>query len=205
MDIILTGILAFAATNIDDLFLLTLFFGNKLYPPGKIIAGQLMGISALIVISLAGSIIGYFIHPQYIGLMGLFPIYLGVTQLIGLFKNRHHDEPDLPSETKHRNAILAVALVTIANGGDNIGIYIPLFVTFMVWEKIITICIFLLMTILWCALSKYLANHPLLEKLIGRYSHIITPFVLILLGIFILYESNSWALVGVFGSVSPAA
>lgn len=74
MEIIFTGIAAFAATNIDDLFLLTLFFGNRHYPAAKIVTGQLVGIFTLVALSLAGSTIGYLIKPEYVGLMGLFPI-----------------------------------------------------------------------------------------------------------------------------------
>lgn len=91
-----------------------------------------------------------------------------------------------------------MALVTIANGGDNIGIYIPLFVTLSIAETITTVGIFLLMTLLWCFIARYLTRHPLLKNTIDRYGHIVTPFVLIFLGIFILYESNSWTLIDVF-------
>jgi cadmium resistance protein CadD (predicted permease) len=94
--------------------------------------------------------------------------------------------------------MLSVALVTIANGGDNIGIYIPLFVALSMTETITTVMIFLMMTLVWCFVARYLTRHPLLKDTIERYGHLVTPFVLILLGIFILYESNSWTLIDVF-------
>jgi cadmium resistance transport/sequestration family protein len=196
MEIVVTSILAFVATNIDDLFLLTLFFANRNYPSHTIIGGQIVGIGTLIAVALVGSLIGYIISPQYVGLMGLFPVYLGLRQLIDW--SRKDDGDGEPSNLKYQNVILSVALVTIANGGDNIGIYIPFFVTLVWSEKIIAITIFLLMTLLWCFVSKYLAHHPLLRNSIEKYGHIITPLILILLGIFILYESNSFALIDVF-------
>ena len=76
METILTSIIAFASTNIDDLFILTLFFGDKRYKPLDIYLGQYLGIIVLIAISVSGSLIGNFIDSKYIGLLGLFPIYL---------------------------------------------------------------------------------------------------------------------------------
>jgi cadmium resistance protein CadD (predicted permease) len=58
-------------------------------------------------------------------------------------------------------------------------------------DKTIMIVIFLLMTVLWCGIARYLAAHPLLERAIQRYGHIVTPIVLCLLGVYILMESNS--------------
>jgi len=88
LEIIITSILAFAATNIDDLFLLTLFFGDTRYRASHIIVGQLLGIGILIVLSLGGSLIGELIKPSYVSWLGLFPIYLGVKQYINLFRKK---------------------------------------------------------------------------------------------------------------------
>lgn len=197
MEIIVTSIAAFIATNIDDLFLLTLFFGNRNYSSRQIIIGQLSGITTLIVLSLVGATIGYLIKAEYVGLMGLFPIYLGIRQLVDLARNKSEDDEQV-SSPKHKSVILSVALVTIANGGDNIGVYIPLFVALNVVETTTTVGIFLAMTLLWCFIARYLTRHILLRNAIDKYGHIVTPFVLILLGIFILHESNSWALLDVF-------
>jgi cadmium resistance protein CadD (predicted permease) len=192
MEIVLTSILAFAATNIDDLFILTLFFGNKKYS-STVFSGQLTGIGILILISLAGSVIGNFINVQYVGLLGLFPIYLGIKQLLSL-KNAGKEEAETAPAVRSGSLLFSIALITIANGGDNIGIYIPLFVSLSSLDKTIMIAIFFLMTVLWCVIARYLAAHPVLERAIQRYGHIVTPIVLCLLGIYILMESNSFGL-----------
>src|SRR6478609_1002723 len=85
MEIILTSILAFISTNIDDVFLLMLFFGNKHFKDREIVAGQLLGIATLIVISLGISFIGLVVDKAYIGLLGFLPIYIGIK---GLFRLR---------------------------------------------------------------------------------------------------------------------
>jgi cadmium resistance protein CadD (predicted permease) len=88
MELLLTSVIAFVSTNIDDLFILTLFFGGKEFKAGEIIAGQLMGITTLIVLSLLGSLAALFVDPAYLGLLGLIPIYLGVKGAIGSITRR---------------------------------------------------------------------------------------------------------------------
>lgn len=196
MEIILTSIIAFASTNIDDLFILTLFFGDKRYKPVDIYLGQYLGIIALIAISVTGSLIGNFIDSKYIGILGLFPIYLGAKQIISLIKGENEEEKSEQQEKENsKTGILNIAMVTIANGGDNIGTYVPLFAALSTGDKSIMIVLFLAMTMLWLITARYLTTHPLLAKAISRYGHIITPIVLCLLGLFILYENGNFSLI----------
>jgi cadmium resistance protein CadD (predicted permease) len=191
MSILLTAILAFASTNLDDLFILTLFFGDKSRTSRDIVIGQLLGIGTLIALSLAGSMLGSIFDPRYIGLLGLFPLYLGVKGMLSLWCPAINDDSESNPDLSQKKSLFAVAGVTIANGGDNIGIYVPLFATLSWPDKISTVVVFMLMTLVWCAAARYLAKHPWLEKPISRYGHWITPLVLMLLGIFILKESNA--------------
>jgi cadmium resistance protein CadD (predicted permease) len=195
VEIFLTSLLAFVSTNIDDIFILTLFYGNRKYSDGNILAGQLIGIIFLISISLVGSLAGLFINKAYIGLLGLFPVYLGLKGIWDLLARKAEDTRTPDEQSGSRNSkMLAVAGVTIANGGDNIGIYIPLFATLMWLHKLIMIGIFLVMTFIWCLIAKYLTRHPYVFRQIDKYGHMVTPFVLVFLGIYILYESNSFQL-----------
>lgn len=189
MEIILTSILAFISTNIDDVFLLMLFFGNKHFKDREIVLGQLLGIATLIVISLVVSLIGLVVDKAYIGLLGLLPIYFGIRGILRLRSKPVEDDETVIEPKNNQNNVLTVAGVTIANGGDNIGIYVPLFVALAWSQKVTMIIIFFIMTGVWCILAKYFTKHPLVAKTIDRYGHIVTPFVLILLGIYILFES----------------
>lgn len=195
MEIFLTSIVAFVSTNIDDLFILTLFFGDKRYKPRDIYFGQYLAIIALIVVSVVGSLIGNFINSEYVGLLGFFPIYLGLRQLLSVIKGENNDEELKTEERKNSTTgILNVATVTIANGGDNIGTYVPLFATLTTSDESIMIAIFLAMVSIWLIAAKYLTTHPVITKVISKYGHIITPLVLILLGLFILKENGSFDL-----------
>lgn len=195
MEILLTSILAFISTNIDDVFLLMLFFGNKRFKDQEIIVGQFLGILTLIVVSLVISFIGLIIDQSYIGLLGFIPIYFGIKAFIQLVTQESRLEEPAIEPTGSRSNILTIAGVTIANGGDNIGIYVPLFAAQIWSQKLTMISVFFIMTGVWCVLAKYFTRHPLVANTIDKFGHLILPFVLILLGIYILYECNSWQLI----------
>lgn len=196
MEVIATGILAFVSSNIDDIFLLMLFFGDRNFKPCEIILGQFVGIGALIGISLVFSLVGLVIGKTYIGLLGLLPIYLGIKGIVRLFSKQPAEEEDILTDKKrNRSNPWIVSGVTIANGGDNIGIYVPLFATLAWPQKITVVSIFFIMTAVWCVLARYLSRHPLMAKAIDKYGHVVTPFVLIALGIYILNESDVLSLI----------
>lgn len=195
MELIITSIFAFVSTNIDDIFILTLFFGNRRFKAHEIIIGQYLGIIALIAISFVASLAGLVINAKYVGLLGFIPVYLGVRGLIDLFQSTAGEEPKEELHlNSNRNNILSVAGVTIANGGDNIGIYTPIFAALSFNSISVMVVIFLIMTMVWCLIAKYLTTNQYVARAINKYGHLVTPFILIGLGIFILYESGSFGL-----------
>src|SRR6266850_1464113 len=103
MEIFFTSLFAFVSTNLDDVFILALFFGSRQFSDKAIILGQFAGIGALIAVSWIGSFIGLVVSPAYIGLLGCMPIYLGIKGIIRLTRNQHED-PDVPAPT-HRRAV----------------------------------------------------------------------------------------------------
>jgi cadmium resistance protein CadD (predicted permease) len=86
-------------------------------------------------------------------------------------------------------SFLSVAAVTFSNGGDNIGVYVPLFSNYNTISQITTFTtVFLAMTAVWCIAAYYFVNHPLVASRIRQIGSIILPFVLIGLGVYILIE-----------------
>ena len=80
--------------------------------------------------------------------------------------------------------------MTFSNGSDNIGVYTPLFAKYNAASQVSVLAtIFMAMTAVWCIAAYYLVNHPLVASKIRRIGHIILPFVLIGLGIYILIEA----------------
>jgi cadmium resistance protein CadD (predicted permease) len=184
----ITSLLAFVSTNIDDIFILMLFYGRRNQKPINIVLGQYLGISALMLVSFVGAAIGSLVDQRYIGLLGLFPIYLALKNLF------QQEEGDDEAPMQAGVGILSIAGVTIANGGDNIGVYVPLLTTMTVVGKVYMVVVFAIMTYVWCMVARYLAHHPVVARYLDRFGNIITPLVLFGLGIFILWESGSFLL-----------
>ena len=85
------GIVAFVSTNIDDLLILMAFFATPRFPPFQIVLGQYIGMGSLIAVSLLGFLIALVVPRNLIGLIGLFPIAIGIKELLELHKKSNDD------------------------------------------------------------------------------------------------------------------
>lgn len=206
--LLITSVTSFVATNIDDLMVLMLFFSqlNANFRPRHLILGQYLGFTLILLASSLGLLFGLLVSKEWIGLLGFIPLSIGIKQLlskenedyiqdvradVNYSKNRSFF-PRLPSQTYY------VAAVTVANGGDNIGIYTSLFANNTPLYVLIIIIIFYLMMGIWCALAYFLITHPQIAKVVTNYGHKISPFIYIILGVYILLESKSYQLLSLF-------
>jgi cadmium resistance protein CadD (predicted permease) len=190
------AIALFASTNIDDLFVLVGFFADSRFRVAEIVSGQYAGIAALVGVSVAASLSSALLPLPWMGLLAIVPIVLGAKRLFDLFQTHGRDEGSTTAQPMGRGhgRTATVALVTIANGGDNIGIYTPAFVVHSRPEIMLTVSVFLVMTAVWCLFAHWIVNHPRLGARIRRYGQIVAPAVLIALGIRIMYQANTFGL-----------
>lgn len=196
-----TGISAFVATNLDDIIILMLFFSqlDGGFRIRQIWAGQYLGFAVIILASLPGFFGGLLIPEAWIGLLGFLPILIGIRQLMGSDDEQVQTVVYQPTKLPWATSFLTpqtyhVAAVTVANGGDNIGIYLPLFANSSATELAVILVVFFLMVSLWCWLAFYLARHPAVAPALTRYGTTLVPYVLIGLGLFILIENRSYHL-----------
>ena len=178
---------AFISTNIDDLFLLVGFFSDRSFSRLSIFMGQILGIATLVAISLAAAFAALAISPAHVGLLGVAPLVIGIGKLLRLGKIEEEGQPTAAG-------VLQVAAITIVNGGDNIAAYTPIFANQTPQEIIATVTIFGALTILWCLAAWSLVRHTVLGKPLRRYGDIVLPFILIGLGLLILYRSGAFRL-----------
>lgn len=190
LEILISGILSFVGTNIDDIFIDTFFFAEadtKQKVRGVVI-GKYLGIGALVLLSLIGAFGLQLLPQQFIALLGVIPIGLGVKEWIS---NRKGGE-DVASASKPPKAttpILNVMIVTIANGADNIGVYIPLFASLSTVQWGAVVCLFAVMIAVWCVLGKKLSDLPFLRRFLQKYKHTVIPLVYIALGVYIILKN----------------
>ncbi|WP_433649840.1 cadmium resistance transporter [Micromonospora zamorensis] len=175
----------FAATDIDDIVILTLFFvaartiGRP--RPWQIVAGQYLGIGAL---ALASAVVaaGLLVVPDpWTGLLGLLPIALGVRAL------RASDDDVTPAVV---TGTLGVAGVTIANGADNAAVYVPVFRALGAADSAVFLLVFVLLIALWCAAGAWLGGHARVVRLVERAGHWLVPTIFIGIGVLILVSSG---------------
>lgn len=129
---IVIGVALFASTNIDDIFLLSAFFADQHLATRSVVLGQFLGIGALTAASAAAAMASLVIPDGWTALLGLVPLVLGVQKLWQLRPGVHEEEKGegvrdcvQVIERRSHSHVFAVAGVTIANGGDNLALYIP--------------------------------------------------------------------------------
>ena len=172
----------FVSTNADDLVLLTIFFSQRNARTSAIVIGQLVGLGALTLASILAARLAVQLPAGWIPLLGLLPIYLGLREIF----SKSDDE----DATAARPALhwWTITGVTIANGGDNLGVYIPVFAA-QSWAGITVIAaMFLVFTVLWCGLAAAAVRHPAWGEKVRAFSSRFGPYVLIAVGLWIVSE-----------------
>ena len=185
----------FAVTNIDDMLVLAVFFGQAGTDKGRawrVVAGQYLGFVGILAASVLGALGAGLLPEAVIPYLGLFPLALGVRAAIAAWRHRRDD--DEPGSSRTSPGMSQVAAVTFANGGDNIGVYVPVFTVAGVGGMSVYAVVFLVGVGLWCAAGWFLATRPLVARTLSRWGHIVLPVVLIGVGVVILVEGGAFGL-----------
>jgi cadmium resistance protein CadD (predicted permease) len=170
----------FAATNVDDLLILALFFGRT-RATARIVAGQYLGFTGILVASVVGALGATLLPEQLRPWLGLIPIALGIKAFL-----QRHDQDQTENPGTTGPGVLTVAGVTLANGGDNIGVYVPVFTTTDHLPVYVTV--FLTLVGVWCAAGWFLATRPVVARALARWGHVALPVVLVTIGGVVLAE-----------------
>ncbi|MER6604169.1 cadmium resistance transporter [Streptomyces rubiginosohelvolus] len=188
----------FAVTNIDDILVLALFFAQGAGHKGStrnIAIGQYLGFAVILAVAVAAAFGATFLPESAIPYLGLLPLALGIKAAVQAY--RHRNDPEEKKEAKEGGPkILEVAAVTFANGGDNIGVYVPVFATAGIGGLSSYAVVFLILLTVWIAAGRYFATRPVIAKALARWGHILLPVVLIGIGLLILIKGGAFGLGG---------
>lgn len=187
----------FIATNIDDIIILSLFFGRGQGQPGttrRILLGQYLGFLGILGAAVLAALGAQALLPdQVLPYFGLIPLGLGLWTTWQAWRNRDDDDDAAQLEGK-RVSVWTVAAVTFANGGDNIGVYVPVFVS-VSWGTILAYCIvFLLLVAVLVFVARWITSRKPIAEALERWEHILFPAVLIGLGVVILISGGAFGL-----------
>lgn len=185
---------SFAITNIDDIFVLITFFAeattSRVLTPWKVVIGQYVGFTAIIVLSMIGYGLAFVIPVEPIGFLGLVPMLLGVWLGLGLLIPCQEEGEAEVGTVDNLKSILKVAAVTIMNGGDNVGTYIPIFSQAKGAEIGVYVVVFYILLGVWCLVAYFVINQRHILRIAQKYIHWVMPFLYVGLGIFIVVKSE---------------
>ena len=200
---IVTSIILYSGTAVDLLIILMLFFAKRKSRKDiiNIYLGQFLGSVSLILLSLLFAFVLHYIpSKEILGLLGLIPIFLGLKVLfLGDSDGEAIAKEGLRKDNK--NLIFLVAMITFAScGADNIGIFVPYFITLNLVDLIVALLTFLVMIYLLVFSAQKLAQVPSVGETLEKYSRWFIAVVYLGLGIYILIENNSfdmlWTMLG---------
>jgi cadmium resistance protein CadD (predicted permease) len=188
----------FAVTNLDDIVILSLFFAQGAGQRGsarRVIAGQYLAFAAILAVAIVVTFGARFLPKEALPYLGLLPIALGLRDAWKVWRNRKPGDRGGRAESGPRSpTIFKVAATTFANGGDNIGVYVPVFTNVGTSGTIVCCVVFLILVGVWCAAGRFVATRPVIAKPLGRWGHILLPVVLIAIGLLILIEGGAFGL-----------
>lgn len=193
---IISAIGVYISTSIDYLIILIILFAQLSQNKQKwhIYAGQYLGTGLLVGASLVAAYVVNFVPEEWmVGLLGLIPIYLGIRFAI-LGEDAEEEEEEIIErleQSKANQLFWTVTLLTIASGGDNLGIYIPYFASLDWSQTLVALLVFVIGIIIFCEISRVLSSIPLIFETIEKYERIIVPLVFILFGLYIMYENGT--------------
>lgn len=160
---------------------------------------------------------GLIVSPVWIGLLGFLPVAIGISHLLNREEEQVVQTVSVPIKStarpsRYRKKTLLetlldpqtyrVSAVTIANGGNNIGIYVPLFASSTLPSLGVIVMVCYLTVGLWCFLSYHLTRQPMIAFVMAKYARKVFPFVLIWLGLSIVIENQSYQLFPVVSLLS---
>ena len=183
------SVVAFFATNADNLILLFAFLADRSFRPGHVIIGYGLGMLIILGVSWLIGWIAHLFPPKYVGFLGVVPIVLGLKRLYDQFI-RHRNPADLapPSPSAH-SQIITVALADVAHGPDTITLYAALLAESDVSAQFAVALLYLLLVVGWCCLGFFLLRHPRVRGPVQKYGHRLSPFMLTGVGIFIFLNT----------------
>jgi cadmium resistance protein CadD (predicted permease) len=188
---------AFIGTNLDNLVLLVALYSRFQKNAGVVTAGYVSGMVLIGIICLVIGFGGGFIPISYLGMLGVIPIFLGVVALVQLFRTKQTAEAASFGQEIGGKAIFGAVLLTqLSNGADSIITFSVFLADSTPESDYLIILTFLVMTLAFVRVARYALNHRKLSDILDRYGRYVTPFILILVGFYIISNTASDLLPG---------
>ena len=178
---------AYMATNLDNFALLVTLLARYRAQDRAVRLGYL---ASMLILMIAAYLIGraaVFLPVEYLGLLGIVPVIIGVYGIVRLrFDTSTAPFADVSSLTAGSTVFMATLVSQIANGTDTVVIIGALFADSAPAADVLILMTLAASASLFLLIAVYAVRHPALSRWIDRYAALITPFILIGVGAYIL-------------------
>lgn len=192
---IIAGVVTYWSTAIDLLIILMLFFAKVKDKKGvrDIYIGQFLGSGLLILVSLFFAVILHYVpDKRLLGFLGIIPVFLGIKALILGDSDGEKMANEKLKDTNQNNLIKSLIFITIVScGADNVGLFVPYFISLALPKLLITLIVFLIMIFLLVFIAQKSVSIPTVGTVLEKYSRWFIGIVYIFIGGSVLIENGS--------------
>lgn len=192
---IIAGVVTYWSTAIDLLIILMLFFAKVKDKKGvrDIYIGQFLGPGLLILVSLFFAVILHYVpDKRLLGFLGIIPVFLGIKALILGDSDGEKMANEKLKDTNQNNLIKTLIFITIVScGADNVGLFVPYFISLALPKLLITLIVFLIMIFLLVFIAQKSVSIPTVGTVLEKYSRWFIGIVYIFIGGSVLIENGS--------------
>lgn len=172
--------------------MLALLFGRARHESGagsRVWIGQYTGFLAILALAVAASTGLRLLDDELLAYLGLVPLGIGLVGLWGAWRGRGEAERVPPALT-----VGQVAAITVANGGDNLGVYVPVFTATDATGVAVHVIVYLALVAVWCSAGRWLATRQSIARALDRWGDVVVPIVFVAIGVAILVEGGAFGL-----------
>lgn len=177
--------LAFIGTMLDDFFA---FAAQLVLTPRerykRVSTAQVLGVASLILLSVSVGAALLDVPLRWIGILALAPWALAVHAW------RHRDDPE---RQQYRRGALTTFAITLALGGDNLAVWIPLLRANNTSREVLSIALFALWEAVFLVAARSLVSHPRVIEWGVRLNRTLVPIIYFALGALILLECGTFS------------
>lgn len=181
--VVLVASLAFLGTMVDNFFAFSAQL--VLTEPARyrrVSWAQAAAVTVLVIIAASVGTLLDVVPVRWIGLLCVAPFGFAIHAW------RHRESP----HEQFRRGAITTFLVTLAIGGDNVAVWIPLFRSAGLRHGLVALVTFVVWDLVFLFSARTLATHPRVVEW-GR-GHVpgLMPYVYVLLGVLILVECHTF-------------
>jgi cadmium resistance protein CadD (predicted permease) len=183
--------LAYASSNVDNLLVLTVLYADRSLAPRQAIAGTFLGFVVINAIALSAARLAASVPLPLLGVLGLIPLGLGLRALV-LRTRRAPASASTRPLTLWGGPTLFVAVTMLANGADNVSLFVPL------WARLPLAAAagFALLSsalspgLAW--LARGLSHHLRLEHVVRALGALSMPALFMGIGFYVFVSNGTW-------------